>query len=278
MPEPFDLRAYLERIGLPRAEPASVPALRRVHRAHMGAIPFENLDIQMGLPIALDPASLQAALVGRRRGGYCFQHNGLFRLALSALGYEPRPREARVRGTSGQTQPRTHMALTVALDNHDWLVDVGFGADGIVEPIRMDGSETVQDGWTYRVHHDGPFRVLQRATSEGWDGLYSFVDADAEDIDYVVGNWYTSTHPDSRFVRMLTAQRMVGDQRYSLHNLSYGVAANGGDWQTTSVARGELVPLLRDVFDIDLPVDATFRALDDVDAGASPRSIVTEDP
>ena len=127
VPEAFDLPAYLRRVGTPHLDGASIETLTRLHRAHIAAIPFENLDIQMGRSIRLDAASLQGALVERRRGGYCFQQNGLFRLALAALGFTPKAREARVRVDGpGAIAPRTHMVLAVPVDGVDWLADVGF--------------------------------------------------------------------------------------------------------------------------------------------------------
>jgi N-hydroxyarylamine O-acetyltransferase len=260
----FDLPAYLARIGMPRVDGPDLPTLTRLHRAHIAAIPFENLDIQMGRPIDLDAASLQASLVNRRRGGYCFQHNALFRLALTAVGYTVQAREARVRlDSNGAVSSRTHMVLVVPLEGTEWLTDVGFGGNGIVEPVDINTLSTVQDGWTYRVAQEGSLRVLQRARGDAWDDLYVFADTEVPPIDYIVGNWYTSTHPESRFVRTLTAQRMVGDARHVLRNLSYSTATRGGDWQTRTLTRSELVPLLRDVFGIDVPEDARFRAIDE---------------
>jgi N-hydroxyarylamine O-acetyltransferase len=154
------------------------------------------------------------------------------------------------------------MALVVPIDGVDWLADVGFGANGIVEPIRLDGTPSTQDGWTYRTAHDGRLLVLQRREGDRWVDLYAFADEDVAPIDYVVGNWYTSTHPDSKFVRTLTAQRMIGNARHQLRNLSYSVATGGGDWETRTITRDELIPLLREVFDLDVPDDARFRALD----------------
>jgi len=222
----FDLSAYLARIGSPRVDGADLATLARLHRAHISSIPFENLDIQMGRSIAIDAASLQAGLVSRRRGGYCFQQNGLFRLALSALGFRPQPREARVRfGATMPVTPRTHMVLVVPVDGVEWLVDVGFGAVGIVEPIPVDTPPTVQDGWTYRMVREGRLHLLQRARQDTWDDLYAFADDEVPDIDYIVGNWFTSTHPDSKFVRSLTAQRSIlpsglptGTQRVGRHS------------------------------------------------------------
>jgi N-hydroxyarylamine O-acetyltransferase len=261
--DPFDLSAYLARIGQPRVPRADAATLARLHRAHLAAIPFENLDIQMGLPIDLDAAALQNALVRRRRGGYCFQQNALFRLALSALGFTPHAREARVRfAATLPVPPRTHMVLVVPVDGVEWLVDVGFGANGIVEPLRLDVLPATQDGWTFRLLRDDRLHVLQRREQHQWLDLYAFTDDDAAAIDYAVGNWYTSTHPESKFVRTLTAQRMIGDVRHQLRNLSYSVARDGGEWQTRTLAREELIPLLREVFDLDVPEDARFRAVD----------------
>src|SRR5688572_23000352 len=143
----FDLSAYLARVGQPPGSGADAATLARLHRAHLAAIPFENLDIQMGLPVELDAVSLQGALVMRRRGGYCFQQNALFRLALSALGFTVHAREARVRfAATLPVPPRTHMVLVVPIDGVEWLVDVGFGANGIAEPIPVDAGPTMQDG------------------------------------------------------------------------------------------------------------------------------------
>jgi N-hydroxyarylamine O-acetyltransferase len=266
----FDLSAYLARIGQPRVSGADAETLARVHRAHLSAIPFENLDIQMGRPIELDAASLQRALVLRRRGGYCFQQNALLGLALSALGFTPHAREGRVRfAATLPVPPRTHMVLVVPVEGVDWLVDVGFGANGIVEPLRLDAAETTQDGWTFRVSREGRLHVLQRRDGDQWLDLYAFTDDDAATIDYTIGNWYTSTHPDSKFVRTLTAQRMIGNVRHQLRNLSYSVARQGGEWQTRTITREELIPLLREVFDLDVAEDARFRALD---LGSDPAS------
>jgi N-hydroxyarylamine O-acetyltransferase len=259
----FDLPAYLTRIGAPAAERADLATLVRLHRAHTAAIPFENLDIQMGRAIQLDPASLQAALVARRRGGYCFQPNSLFRLALTRLGFEVRQREARVRrAADGRILPRTHMTLIVHVGGADWLADVGFGGEGLAEPVPLDGTVALQDGWRYRITREGRLHVLQREVQERWSDLYAFADEDVYDVDYAMGNWYTSTHPDSQFVLTLTAQRIIGDTRHVLRNLTYNVARQGGDWQTRTIARAELMPLLRDVFGLDLPANARFRALD----------------
>ncbi len=270
MSSQFDLGAYLARIGCAAPAHPDLSALRTLHRAHVAAIPFENLDIQMGLPIELDLDALQASLVRRRRGGYCFQQNGLFRHALMALGFSPRGCDGRVRLDAGATvRPRTHMVLLVPIEGRLFLADVGFGANGLVEPVELGGPPVTQDGWTYRTRPDGRHHVLQRSDAEDWEDLYVFGEDDVPHIDYVTGNWYTSTHPESGFVRGLTVQRTVDGCRHIVRNLTYFVSTDG-HWQSRDIARDELVPLLRHTFGLDLPDDARFVALDGPPGAARP--------
>jgi N-hydroxyarylamine O-acetyltransferase len=257
----FDLDAYLARIGCPRPVGTDLATLRRIQRAHLQAIPFENLDIQMGLPIRIDSTSVQADLVGRARGGYCFQQNALLRLALTAIGFAPRACEGRVRAEASSVRPRTHMVLIVPLEGGEWLADVGFGATGIAEPLLIGGPPAEHDGTIYRTVSEGALHVLQQAHVDRWEDLYAFSPEPVLDIDYEVGNWYTSTHPESRFVRTLTAQRMIGRTRHLLRNLTYSTG-EGGQWTSRNIARSEVAPLLRETFGLDIPDSARFHALD----------------
>lgn len=266
----FDLDEYIERIkyaGRPRADVATLTAL---HRAHVNAIPFENLEIQMGGAVNLDPDALAAKMVHRKRGGYCFEQNGLFVMALRTIGFAPETREARVRQNArGMMLPRTHMVLTLHCEGREWLADVGFGGDGLLDPIALDGTIAEQAGMRYRVVWDGPFQLLQRQHAAGWEDLYAVQPQPVHPIDFEVGNWFTSTHPRSPFVLNLTVQRIVHDTRHILRNLKYSMA-RGSSVQTREITRAELIPLLRETFDLEVPEDATFLALD----GAGEYSIV----
>ena len=113
----LDLGAYLRRVGLAAPPSVDLAGLLTLHFVHATTIPFENVDIQLGLPIRLDLGSLQAKLVQRRRGGYCFEHNTLLLRVLEALGYDVRPISARVRlgRPRDYTPARTHVFLRVEL-------------------------------------------------------------------------------------------------------------------------------------------------------------------
>jgi N-hydroxyarylamine O-acetyltransferase len=256
-----DLAAYFERIGVTLASPPDLAALRALHRAHVCAIPFENLDLQMGLSIDLDIGNLQARLVARRRGGYCFQQNTLFLHVLRSLGFDVMPCEARVRHGAGEVLGRTHMLLVCRLDQRAWLCDVGFGGTGLFEPAPLDGEVVTQFGWTYRVASEGPLYVLQSLRPTGWGDLYAFEPVERYGVDFEMANWFTSTWPQSRFVLTLTAQRSTPEVRYILRNLAF-TEERVASVETRSIARAELMPLLRDTFGLDVPLDARFRALD----------------
>ncbi len=216
----LDLGAYLARIGQPAR-----PDLAQLHRAHVTAIPFENLDPRRGIPVSLELEDLERKLVAARRGGYCFEQNLLLKAALEALGAEVEVFLARVRVGSphGAARPRTHLLLGVQADGARWHADVGFGHGTLLEPIPFGRSgEHQQSGWRHRIVEDGPELVLQSADHSGaWVDLYGFVPEPVPFIDVVTSNWYTSTYPRSPFVTglIVSVQRPDGT-RESLSNWS----------------------------------------------------------
>lgn len=203
----LDLGAYLERIGYAGELLPTVPVLRDLHLAHATHIPFENLDVLLGRPVRLDPASLQAKLVAGGRGGYCFEHNHLFAAALAAVGFRVEPLAARVRLGAARVRPRTHMTLLVRVEGAAWLADVGFGGEGLLHPVPLvPGREASQFAWTYRVTEAAGLWVLQSKRGAEWHDLYAFTLEPQEPVDFEVANHYTSTHPESVFAHTLVVQ------------------------------------------------------------------------
>jgi N-hydroxyarylamine O-acetyltransferase len=257
----MNLGAYLARIGYHGRCPPTQETLAAIHRAHAMSIPFENLDIQLGRQILLDIGALEHKLVDRSRGGYCFEHNTLAMHALRAIGLDPIACEARVMLGATRVSPRTHMVLLVTLDGERWLWDTGFGGDTPLEPLPFDGSESHQGAASYLIRRQGSVHVVQMNVAGEWQDLYGFVPEPREPVDFEVGNWYTSTHPDSHFVTTLTAQQRTADGSRVLRNLTYAVTT-GENTETREIARRDLIALLKDEFALDLPADSRFRALD----------------
>jgi len=190
----MDLDAYLDRIGARRPAAADAAALRELHERHVATVPFENLDIHLGVPIELDEDRLVAKVVGGR-GGFCYELNGAFAALLRALGFEVTQLSAAVHGPSGLGPPFDHMTLRVDLDQ-PWLADVGFGRQS-VHPLRL-GSRADQ------VDPAGTFRLVER------DGGDLDVLRDGEPTyrvelrprrlaDFAPTCWWQQTWPSSHF-------------------------------------------------------------------------------
>jgi N-hydroxyarylamine O-acetyltransferase len=132
-----DLRAYLDRIGFEGEARVDAPTLAALHRAHLLAIPYENFDVQFGRPLTPDPEAAFEKIVRRRRGGWCYEMNGLFGAALQAVGFSVTQLAGGVRrDLMGEVMVGNHLVLKVDLDGETWIADVGFG-DGAFEPFRL---------------------------------------------------------------------------------------------------------------------------------------------
>src|SRR5690349_92346 len=193
----IDLDAYFARIGYRGPRAPTLETLHALAAAHVQAIPFENLDVLLGRPPELTPAALEAKLVHARRGGYCFEQNGLFLLVLGELGFDAHPISARVRLQRARdvTPARTHLFLRVELDE-PWLVDVGIGGLSLATAIRLveHGPQTTPHE-TRRLVRDSGLVIHQALLGEDWSDVYETTLEEMPLIDRVVANWYTSTHP-----------------------------------------------------------------------------------
>lgn len=204
----LDLDAYLTRVGHTGPVTADERTLFALHRAHIAAIPFENLDIVLGSGIDVDLDSVQAKLVDRLRGGYCYEHGVLFAAVLERLGFAVRRLLARIGYDDANPRPRTHMLLHVWAGDESWLADVGFGG-GLLEPLAWDDPGPVQqDGFAYQVFEEpaGVRRLRQWKAGE-WSTLYSFTHEPQHFSDIVMSNHFTATHPSSPFAARPVAMR-----------------------------------------------------------------------
>jgi N-hydroxyarylamine O-acetyltransferase len=266
---PFDLDAYLARTGYSGSVRPTADVLEGLHLAHATRVPFENLDIQLGRPIRLDLDSLQAKLVRGRRGGYCFEQNTLFAAALERVGFPVTRLAARVRLGSPRPSPRTHMLLRVAADGRDWLADVGFGGGGLLLPMPLEaGRESRQFAWGYRLAAGAGGWALRSRQGEGWLDLYAFTTEPQEPVDFEVANYFVSTHPESHFVRTLTAQLPTPEARFTLRNREFTVDRGGEVSGRTLASDEELLAVLATAFGLTFPAGTRFRAPGDPAAPA----------
>jgi N-hydroxyarylamine O-acetyltransferase len=191
---------YLDRIGFVGRAQADLATLRRLQRGHLEHIPFENLDVQFGRRVTLDPKDAFAKLVSGGRGGWCYEMNGLFGWALESIGFRVTPISAAVlRRERGPTAIGNHLVLSVDLDQ-PYLADAGLG-DGPLEPIPIKEGVYQQDWRSLR---------LERL-SDGWWRFHNFKNALVPEFDFQhqAADWgllaekchWQQTSPQSRFVQ-----------------------------------------------------------------------------
>ncbi|MCX5213797.1 arylamine N-acetyltransferase [Kitasatospora sp. NBC_00240] len=238
--------AYLARIGAERPERPDAAALRVLQRAHLGAVPFENLSIHLGEPVLLTEEALLAKVVDRRRGGFCYELNGAFAALLTALGYRVTLLGGRVFFGERLGSPMDHLALRVDLDE-PWLVDVGFGrfSHG---PLRLDERGDQQDtAGVFRLsEHGEDLDVLQDGSLQYRLEPRAFALA-----DFGPTCWWQTTSPESHFTKGLTCSLLTEDGRVTLSGTRL-IRTAGEERQETELGEPEALEAYRKWFGIAL--------------------------
>jgi N-hydroxyarylamine O-acetyltransferase len=236
----LDLAAYLDRIGVARHAP-----LATIHRAHVAAIPFENLDVQLGVGVSVDLPDVQAKLVDAGRGGYCYEHGILLGAVLARLGFTVERRLARIGDPAVAPRPRSHLVLVV---DGRWLADTGFGS-GLLEPVPLvDGHVSHQGGWTFRtVRLDDGAWQLHELRGGAWQTHYTLPPETTYLPDVEVANFATSHRPTSRFVLQTVVMRKDDDRLRALIGRRLTVHTPDGQVEDRTVTADELGDVLRDL-------------------------------
>jgi arylamine N-acetyltransferase len=255
----LDLNGYFARINYGGAARPTLEVLQDLMTAHTRSIPFENLDPLLGTPVDdLSPEALTDKLVRRRRGGYCYEQNGLMGAALSEVGFRVRRLAGRVIWMAPPDAPlpaQTHTVLAVTFPGSQgpYLVDVGFGGQTLTSPIRFE-TGTIQQTTRepYRLDDRGDGLVLQALVAGEWQPLYEFTTHTQPGIDLKVGSWFVSTHPSSHFVTGLMVALVADDGRYNLAGRKLTIHRPGGSEKILLADAAAVVDELRDRFGINI--------------------------
>lgn len=250
----MDIQAYLDRIGYRGPRTPTAGTLRELQLAHLQTVPFENLSIHAHQPIALDDKSLFDKVVTRRRGGFCYELNGLFAALLRALGFEVSMLSAGVARGDGTFGPDfDHMALLVTLEER-WLADVGFG-DSFREPLRLDKRGEQPEGRrAFRLDEAGDRLLLLRRDGPGpdkpWQPQYRFTLKPHEYPDYAGMCHHHQTSPESHFTRQTVCSLALPDGRVTLSGLKL-ITTRGAERQERILEdEEERAAVLRELFGV----------------------------
>lgn len=255
----LDLGGYFDRIDYRGAAEPNLQVLRDLMTAHTRSIPFENLDPLMGVPVDdLSPQALTDKLVHRRRGGYCYEQNGLMGYVLAEIGFRVRRLAGRVVWMLPPDAPlgaQTHTVLAVTFPGSQgsYLVDVGFGGQTLTSPIRFETGNAQQTTHEpYRLNDRGDGLVLQALVRDEWRPLYVFGTHTVPQVDLAVGSWYVSTHPASIFVTGLTAALTTEDARYNLAGRNLTIHRADGSEKIRLDDAAAVLDVLGERFGIDV--------------------------
>jgi len=245
-----DTTALLARLGL-EAEPPSVEALTRLHRAWVERVPYETTWIALGERWDVDDEASMRRIARQGRGGYCFHMNGAFARLLDDLGYAVTRHVGGVHGPEPDAAALTnHLVLTVdAGDEGRWYVDVGLG-DALHEPMPLAEGTVVQRPFTLRLEavDDGVGDWRLHHDPRGGFPAMSFRDAPATMADFAATNEVLSTSPDSKFVKVLTAQRRTADRVEVVRGLVVETITETGREERDLTDRADWFGVLGDVF------------------------------
>jgi N-hydroxyarylamine O-acetyltransferase len=260
----IDLEAYFRRIGYSGDRKPTLATLRELHRLQPAAIAFENLSPLLGHPVPIDPASLHRKMVADGRGGYCYEQNLLLASVLEALGFSFRHLTGwpRWQVAPGRLLPRTHLLLLVAIGGENWLTDVGFGGNTLTAPLRLaDRGEQPTPHEPARLIEREDTLVIQPKIKNEWLDLVAFGLEHQNFAELEMGNWFTSTHPRSRFRNELFLARSDAGVRYGLlDNVLTTHRLNGGTERRTLTNAVDIRDAITDVFRVRLPNDSQLDA------------------
>jgi N-hydroxyarylamine O-acetyltransferase len=248
----LDTNAYLERINYYGSLAPSAETLRGLQLAHLLAVPFENLSIHAKQPIVLADEALFTKIIERRRGGFCYECNGLFASLLRAVGFEVAMLSAEVANADGVFGPAfDHMTLMVSLEQR-WLVDVGFG-DSFREPLLLDEpDEQLQGNRAYQIVTDGSvFTLKQRIEDDEWKAQYRFTLQPHRYDDYAEMCRYHQTSPQSHFTRARICSLATEEGRITLSDMRFiTMSMNKEKQERNLTSEAEYATILRERFGI----------------------------
>ena len=249
----MDVASYLDRIGYQGSRAPTLETLRALHHRHMLTVPFENLDIHLGRPIVLDQAAFFDKIVRQRRGGFCYELNGLFAALLRELGYELDLLSGRVASEKGRFgQEFDHMLLRVPLEGRQWIADVGFG-DSFLEPLALDGSEQPSGGMTYFIDSWPEGLILLRQENGAWAERYVFTLQPHRLEEFAGMCVYHQTSPNSTFPRARICSRATPQGRITLAEMRLIETVNGERTERLLESEEEYQQGLLEYFGIELP-------------------------
>lgn len=244
---------YLNRIGINEKDlPSNLETLKFLQKTHLLSVPFENLDIHWKNPIVLDTEKFFDKIIDKKRGGFCYELNGLFNELLTELGFQTKVISARVFNGKDFGAEYDHLAILVKIEDEEYLVDVGFG-DFSAEPLKfvLDTEQTDANGiFLIRKQDEEYFEVVKKH-GESWESEYIFKDLARELNEFAEMCNFHQTSPASHFTRGKLCSLMTENGRKTLTDKKFIKTENGAKTEAEIASEVEFNDILAREFAID---------------------------
>jgi N-hydroxyarylamine O-acetyltransferase len=249
----FDLDAYCSRINYSGSRGSSVATLKGLHYAHVHNVPFENLDIFFGKRLSLEPADLFTKIVSQKRGGYCYEVNSFFAIALQNFGFQVQGLLARVLYGFSNFRPRSHQLLLVTVENEPWIADVGFGSCCLRDALRLTPDVVNEQGPdSFRLRIESESYVLEAMLAGRWQDLYSFTLEPFELGDYEPFNYWNSTSPNVRWTQQKVCTLPTNDGRIVAVDMEFKIHTRDATQTIRAKNHADYVRLLHEYFGLEI--------------------------
>ena len=248
---------YLKRINYYGGIAGNLENLIAIHRQHLLYIPYENLDLLNGIPLSLEADDLFRKIILNKRGGYCFELQGVFCCLLKSLGYQVTQYAGRFMDEPGVIQMRRHRVLVVDLGEKRYVCDIGVRSESSRCPLELTEGLVQTDGISeYRYHKDRFYGwvLMQKEKGKDWKPLLGFTEEEQIDDDYIMPSFYCEKHPQSTFNKFMKVSIFTADSDLTIVGNTFKVYQDAKvverkELETTE----EAVKLLKDIFGIEVP-------------------------
>lgn len=249
---PVQMRDYFDKLGIKNELEPTVADMISLHHAQHRTLPFENFDVYVGQGIKLDIDAIFEKLIRHQRGGYCFEVNGLLLRVMESLGFTVRPLLARVH-LSGEPSGRSHQVTLATIDDQQWIVDAGFGANTPRAPLELTlHREQCIDHQCFRFIEDERCGYLLQVKQQDWASLYSLDMTYVCRGDILYGNHFTSTSPETHFTNSLIAAKPIEGGIITLLDSTLKIRMGNEEAQEVELTKADLAENVERHFGIQL--------------------------
>lgn len=195
------LKGYLQKLNIYNQNlKPDEDTLKLLQKMHFNHIPYENLDSINGLITSLEHLDLYRKIIAGKRGGICFELNGLYNWLLKSLGFNVVSYAARIISSEEEYQMRRHRVIAADIDGENYITDVGINCESPRIPLLLKKDMVQSDGINeYKFTRDTfwGWILWQKEQGKEWKRVYGFTEEPQLDIDFVMPSVFCDVHPMS---------------------------------------------------------------------------------